>query len=164
VYRAAPRAAAIALLLALTACGGSDDDRAADAVAKSLMEESGETFEVTQEQADCVGDGFVERIGVDQLQEYGVITDDLEASDSVNVKMSQEDAEAAAAVLVECTDASQLFRDAVFSGEEVPEEAQACLDDALTDDLIEAFFAATFTQDQAAATEAMAPLQECMTG
>ena len=164
MYRAAPLAAALALLLALTACGASDDEKAADAVAQSLMQDRDEAFRVSREQADCVGAGFVDRIGVEKLQEYGVITDDLSASDTVNVKMPKADAEAAAAVLVDCTDAAQLFRDEVFSGQDVPDEAQECLDGALTDDVVEAFFAATFSQDQAAAAEAMAPLQECMTG
>jgi hypothetical protein len=161
VNRAAARAAAVALLLALTACGASDDDKAAEAVAETFADGSDETFQVSQEQADCVGEGFVDEIGVDKLQEYGVITDDLETTRTVSVKMSKQDAEAAAKVLVDCTDANQLFRDVMLSGEELPEATQKCLDDALSEELIKDFFAATFTQDQAAASEAMTPLHEC---
>ncbi|MGZ5404894.1 MAG: hypothetical protein ACXWDL_09620, partial [Nocardioides sp.] len=98
--------AAAVLALALTACGGSgDDDAASKAIADSIMDSSDSTFEVTQDQADCVGDGFVEDIGTDQLVEYGIITEDNEASDGLDaVKMSEGDAQSAADVMQDCAD------------------------------------------------------------
>ena len=157
--------AATALVLALGACGSGDDGKAADAISESLTAENDEVFKVTDEQADCVGEGFVDDIGIDKLTEYGILTEDLEATDeALDITMEQADAEAAAAVLVGCTDAAKLFSDAMFQGEDIPAEAQACIDEALTDDVIEDFFTATFAKDEAQAAEAMTPLQECMTG
>jgi hypothetical protein len=165
MLRTTLRASGLVLLLALGACGSGDDDKAADAISKSLTAENDETFEVTEEQADCVGDGFVDDIGTEQLTEYGILTDELEASDkALGTKMEKADAEAAAAVLVDCTDARKLFSDAMLAGQDVPEEAAACIDEALTDNIVEDFFTATFTQDTDLATEALAPLQECMAG
>ena len=152
-------------VLVLGACGGGSDADAADAIAEGLMAENDETFELQQEQADCVGEGFVDEIGVDKLQEYGIITDELEASDtSLDVKLERADAESAAAVLVDCTDAEQLFQDAMQVGEELPAEVQTCLEDALTEDMLEAFFTATFTQDEEAMTAAMEPVIACQAG
>ena len=152
--------AGLALLFALAACGGGDDGKAADAISESLTAENDELFQVTEEQADCVGEGFVDEIGTDKLTEYGILTEDLEASDeTLGTKMEQADAEAAAGVIVECTDAEKLFSDAMSQGQEIPAEAQACIDEALTDDVLEDFFTATFAQDGELATEAMAPLQ-----
>ncbi len=165
ILRARSGATGLALLLALGACGSGDDGKAADAISESLTAENDEVLKVTDEQADCVGEGFVDEIGTDKLTEYGILTEDLEASDeALDTKMEQADAEAAAGVLVDCTDAAELFSDAMFQGEDIPAEAQACIDEALTDDVVEDFFTATFAQDEALATEAMTPLQECMAG
>ncbi len=87
-FRTIGATAALALLLG--ACGGSDDDAASKAISDSIMDSGNETFEVTQEQADCVGDGMVDGIGTDKLVEYGIITEDNEASDGLDsVKMSR---------------------------------------------------------------------------
>ena len=151
--------------MALSACGAAEEDKAAEAVSAGLTKEQDDTFQVTQEEADCVGEGFVDELGVDKLKEYGLLTEDLEASDkAIEATLPKEDAEGAAKVLVDCTDATQLLKDAMMGGEEMAPEMESCLDDALTDEALEAFFAATFAEDQEAAAEAMAPLQECMAG
>ena len=138
----------LVLLLALGACGSGDDGKAADAISESLTAENDELFKVTDEQADCVGEGFVDDIGTDKLTEYGILTEDLEASDeALNTKMEQADAEAAAAVLVDCTDAQKLFSTRCSRAEDMPAEAQACIEEALTDDVVTDFFSATFAQD-----------------
>src|SRR5215211_4261917 len=137
------RASGAVLVLALGACGtgGDDDGNAADAISSSLTADSDQALQVTDEQADCVGEGFVDDIGTDKLTDYGILTEDLEASDkALDTKMDKADAEAAAAVLV------------------------GCPDEALTDEVVTDFFAATFAQDTALAAEAMTPLQECMAG
>lgn len=165
MFRAAPLAAGFALLMALSGCGASEEDQAAKAVSAGLMKEQDETFKVTQEEADCVGEGFVDELGVDKLKEYGLLTEDLEASDkAIEATLPKDDAEGAATVLVDCTDAAKLFMNAMTGGEDLDPEMESCLDDALTDDALEAFFAATFAEDQDATAEAMAPLQECMAG
>ena len=165
MLRTALRACGLALLCSLTACGASDDDKAAEALSKSLIQENDEVFKVSQEDADCVGQGFVDEIGTDKLKEYGILTEDLEASDeTLSTKMSKEDAEAAAAVFVDCTDAVELFSAAMFAGEDISDETQACIDAELTEDVIEQFFVATFAQDESLVGDAMAPLQECVTG
>ena len=156
---------AVACLLALSACGGASDSDASDAISEALMSENDDTFALEQEQADCVGDGFVDKIGVEKLKEYGLLTEDLEPTDkSLDVKLEQEDAESAAEVLVGCTDAEKLFQDAMDVGEELPAEVQTCLDEALTEDVLEEFFTATFLQDQNAMSEAMTPVLACQQG
>ena len=166
MFRAASLAAAgFVLLASLSGCGDSDDDKAAAAVSAGLLKEQGGTFKFTQKQADCVGNGFVEEIGVDQLKEYGLITEDLEASDKpIEAKLTGDDAAGAGKVLVDCVDAAQLFKDAMLTGQDLSPEVTSCIDDALTDEVLTDFFTATFSEDQAAAGEAMAPLQECLAG
>ena len=95
-------AASAAVLLMLTACGGGgDEQKAKDAIAKELMSSSSSDFSFEQKDADCVAEGMVDKIGVDQLVEYGILTDSM-AADKVpsDVKMSDDDADAAADVFV----------------------------------------------------------------
>lgn len=149
------------LALSLTACG-SDDEAASEAIATSIMDSNDETFKVSQEQADCIGDGMVEDIGTDQLVDYGLITEDNEAADGIDsVKMSEGDAQAAADVMQDCADIKQIFTDAMGTG--VPEEAASCIDEKLTDDVLNEFLVAVFQDDQEAGTQGlMSALQECM--
>ena len=150
------------LALALTACGGSDDEAASAAISKSIMDSSDETFKVNQEQADCVGDGMVEDIGTDQLVEYGLITEDMKESEGIDsVKMSEADAQSAADVMQDCADIKKIFTDAMGTG--MPEEAAACVDEKLTDDVLNDFLVAVFMDDQEAGQQGlMGALQECM--
>jgi hypothetical protein len=165
MLRTTLHASGLVLLLALGACGGDDDGQAADAISESLTSQNDDVLTVTGEQADCVGEGFVEDIGTDKLTDYGILTEDLEASDeTLSTKMEQADAEAAATVLVDCTDAHELFLDAISQGQDLPAEAQACIEEALSDEVVTDFFTATFAQDTELAGEAMRPLQECMAG
>lgn len=149
------------LALALTACGGADDDAASKAIADSIMDSNSDTFEVSQEEADCVGDGMVEDIGTENLVEYGIITEENEPSGGIeSVKMSEDDAQSAADVMQGCADIKEIFTGAMG---ELPEEAQTCIDEKLTDDVLNDFLVAIFMDDQEAGTQdLMGALTECM--
>ena len=149
------------LVLTLGACGGGDDGKASKAIADSIMESNSDTFEVTQEQADCVGEGFVDEVGTDKLVEYGIITEDLKQADGIEqVEMSDDDAESAADVMQECADIKKIFTSAM---PDLPEEAQACIDEKLTDDVLHEFLVAVFKNDQDGGTQnLMTALTECM--
>ena len=167
-------AAAISvLLLTLTACGGgegsSDDEAASKAISDSIMKEqesgSGDVFTMERKEADCIGDGFVEDIGVDKLQEYGFLTEDLKAEAMTNVTMEPGDAEAATGVLFECADVTQMMSQAMAAGEEVDAATQKCLEDVLTEDKLRSMFTLMFSgkQDQAS-QEVIAPMMKCAAG
>lgn len=158
------------ILLTLSACGGSGDEEAAStAIADSIMREqkgSNESiFAMKREEADCIGDGFVDSIGVDTLQEYGFLTDDLKAKPMTNVTMKTDDAEAATDVLFECADVNALMEEALASSGQVDEKTQACIDDVLTDDRLRSMFTLMFSgKEDQANQEVVAPLMECASG
>ena len=149
------------LVLTLGACGGGDDEKASKSLSASIMDSNDETFEVTQEQADCVGDGFVEEIGTDKLVEYEVLKDDLSANEGIeNVEMSEDDAGSAADVMLDCVDIKEVFTSSMG---ELPAEAKACFEENLTDDLMRGFLVALFQGDEDGGTqELMTALTECM--
>lgn len=161
------------LLLTLTACGGgegsSDDEAASKAISDSIMKEQegggGDVFAMEREEADCIGDGFVQDIGVDKLQEYGFLTEDLKAEAMTNVTMETGDAEAATGVLFECADVAEMMSQALAAGEEVDAATQKCIDDVLTEDKLRSMFTLMFSgkQDQAG-QEVIAPMMKCAAG
>lgn len=151
---------AAVLALTLTSCG-QDEEAASKAISASIMESNDDTFEVTQEEADCVGDGMVEKIGVDKLTEYGIITEDMKANDGIeNVDMSEEDASSAADVMAGCADIKELFTSATSN---LPEEAQQCVEEKLSDEVLHDFLTAVFMNEQEQGNqELMGALQECL--
>lgn len=157
-----------ALLLPLTACGvGDDDDQAAKAISDSIMssqeEQAGgnaQMFAMPREDADCIGEGFVDEIGTEQLQEYGFLTEDLKAAeDFTNVEMSKEDASAAADTVIECTDVQQMMSEAMG---DVDERTRECFEEVLTEDALRTLFTKMFSgQQEEAGQELIQPMMEC---
>ena len=152
----------VLLALSLTSCG-QDEEAASQAISSSIMESNDEAFKVTQEEADCVGDGMVDKIGVDKLTDYGIITEDLKANDGIeDVEMSEGDASSAADVMAGCADIKELFTSAMG---EMPEEAQQCVEENLSDEVLHDFLTAVFMNDQEKGNqELMGALQECLGG
>ena len=154
-------------LTTLTACAGSDDDEtAAKAISDSIMKEqdgaAADVFAMERSEADCIGDGFVEEIGVEQLQEYGFITEDLKAEPMTSVTMETADAEAATGVLFDCADVTELMSEAMAAGQQVDEKTQQCLEDVLTEEKLRTMFTLMFSGKQDEANqEIVRPLMEC---
>lgn len=165
--RRTPAAAALAALaLLVSACGSGDDEQAAQAISDSIMEgqdgAAADVFTMEREEADCIGQGFVDEIGVDQLQEYGFLTEDLDAEPITGVTMEQADAEAATGVLFDCADVTGLMSRAMASGQQLDEKTQKCLEDVLTEDKLRTMFTLMFRgQQEKASQEVIGPMMEC---
>jgi hypothetical protein len=167
-----------AAMFALTACGGGGDAEAdpesAEAkenIKASLLEEGGNLAgtEVTDEQAGCVSDGMVDEVGVEKLQEYKLIDDEFKISKQAQpTEMEQGDAEAMAAVFTDCVDMEELFEEQFSTGpmaDQLTEEQQTCLKDAVDDEVIESALTATFQGEQVDPTAGIqAELTACITG
>lgn len=162
-------AAVAGLLLTLSACGGGgDDEQAAKAISDSIMEEqkesgSADVFTMTQEEADCIGDGFVAEIGTDKLQEYGFLTEDLKTADKLSdVEMSTEDAGAAADTLFACADVRKMITDSLG---ELDAKTKACLEGVMTEDALRGLFVKMFSgKQEEAGQELIAPMMQCTAG
>jgi hypothetical protein len=162
-------AAVAGLLLVLTACGGSgDDEQASKAISDSIMKEqkasgSSDVFQMKQEEADCIGDGFVDEIGTDKLKEYGFLTEDLKTADKLSdVKMSTEDAQAAANTLFDCADVRKMMTESMG---DLDPKTKACIEDVMTEDALRDLFTKMFSgkQDEAG-QDLIAPMMKCTAG
>lgn len=156
--------AVVVLGMALTACsGGNDDAKAADAISAGMMKDAGTELSLDQDQADCVGDGMVEKVGTEKLVEYGILTEDMEYGklEPGGVKMSDEDAEGSADVIMDCVGSGFVTDALETQAEMLPEAARECIEENLTDDVMRDMLKATFTGDDSAAAEVMGPLMKC---
>lgn len=148
------------LALSLTACG-QDEEAASKAISDSIMKSNDETFEVTRDEADCVGDGMVDKIGVEKLTDYGIITEDLKADGGIeSVEMSEGDAGSAADVMSGCADIKELFTSAMG---DLPEEAKQCVEEKLSDEVLHDFLVSIFMNEQEQGQqELVGALGECI--
>jgi hypothetical protein len=163
-----------AAALMLSACGNSDDEKAKansdDAKAKANIKSAvlddqtnmTGTTKPTEKQADCIADGMVDDVGVDTLQKYGLLDDDLKIDDKADpTNMSPDDADALAGVFVDCIDVQQMFASQFGSGtDKLPAAQQKCITDAIDEDAMKSGLSASF---QGKEDEGFAAMQKKMT-
>jgi hypothetical protein len=142
-------AALCVALFLLTGCGGGEDDDAKANIKASLLEEDSSVVadtQLTDEQAECFSDGIVDEVGVDKLQEYELLNEDLEIIKDANpTDMSKDDANAMAGVMTGCVDMTKLIEEQIAaSGSELTDEQKSCITDAIDEDAIEEGLAASF--------------------
>lgn len=145
------------VLLALTGCGGGGDgSTAADNIAANLQEDS----PISEDDANCFADAVVDSIGVDKLQEIGILNDDLEVEDNIDdADLSDEDAERAASAFTDCIDLDVVLEEA-FAG--ISEEAAECVREKIDDEAYQQLMEATFAGDTTGAQDAMLAAAECL--
>jgi hypothetical protein len=153
-----------AALMTLSACGSGDDDEARENIKTAVLEDEADLTggaKPTEEQADCIADGMVDDVGVETLQEYELLDDNLEINnDAEPTDMESEDADALAAVFVDCIDVEEMFATQFSSGEEeLPEEQQQCITDAIDEDAMKDGLSASFQGEE---DEGFAAMQETM--
>lgn len=156
-----------ALALTTTGCGNKDDQTAANNISASIMKEqksgSSQVMQVKQKDADCIGKGLVDKIGTDQLQKYKLLDKNLKMNESVtSVKMSTDDANAAADTFFNCTDVMGMMKNAMEQGGSVPPKVKACMNKALTKDAVHQMFVSMFSGKQDQATQGLqSSLMKC---
>jgi hypothetical protein len=160
--------AALASVLVLSGCGANDDEEAKAAISEYLVSQGGgQMMQLEEGEADCIAGDMVDGIGVDQLKEYGLLNDDGTVNEEAQTnEMSQEDSEVMVDSVFDCTDVMGTMRDQLSGamGEQSP-EVKACLEEALTEDLVRESLIANFSGDAQAAQEKLtAPLAECLAG
>jgi hypothetical protein len=173
-----------ALLLTASACGGSggssstdaasstrstQDVKASKSISASIMKGqkaatgSSQLFSMSQKDADCIGNGLVDKIGVKQLQTYKLLDKNLKINGSVtNAKMSAKDAGSASDVLFGCTDVQGMMKQAITKSGNLPPAVKPCIDKTFTESNLKSAFTELFQGHQAAIQKQLAaPLMKC---
>ena len=162
-------AAVLASALVLSGCGADEDEEAKTAISDYLMkqQDNAQMISLQQEEADCISDGMVDGIGVDQLKEYGFLKEDGSVNQSVETpEMSKEDAKTMVGSMFDCTDVMTTMREQLSkSMGEQPAEVKECFDEALTEEAVRAMLVANLSGDQEkAGQELIGPLMKGATG
>ena len=154
---------AVLLLAALSGCSDepdegsgrgltADEQTAADNLAAQIIRSesiSGQASEnaVTEDQATCIAERAVSDVGLETLQGYGIVTDDLLVNRQITgVEMEPDDADALAVVFVECLDAEGLFEDQLLarSSGTPTEEQRQCVAELVDIDAVRAILSTSF--------------------
>ncbi len=163
-------AAATVLALTLSSCGSNDDAEASQAISASIMkaqksgsDSASQLLNLKQKEADCIGNGLVDKIGTDQLRQYKLLTKDNKAGQDVTqVKMSKGDAEAATDVLFGCTDVPGMMQKAMNSSGQVPAEMRGCVNKALNEQALRGMFTNVFQgNEEQAKKDLIQPMMKC---
>jgi hypothetical protein len=159
---------AAALCFALAGCGGdggsgggsdnADEEKASANLKAYFLEESEDTagLEINDEEAGCVSDGVVDQIGIDQLQDYGLIDDELEVVEDADLdeeEVKPEDADSLAGTFVDCVDVKGLITKQMGELPGATQKQKDCISDALTDEALTDMLSQVFQGDEDAATK-----------
>ena len=169
--RATTAAVLAALSLLLVGCGAQDEDKASTAIADSISkaQKSGGAaqLDVTAKEADCIGNGWVDTIGTDKLQKYGVLTEDMRAEKLLTEvdTLSATDATSATSVLFDCADIPGIMKKLVAGSNQVPKKMQTCINSALTEKNLRPYLEKNFQgKAEEAQQELAAPMAKCARG
>jgi hypothetical protein len=140
--------------LMISGCSDDDDDGASEEVSaeaapyveamkENLTSSSDDTFQLTDDQVDCLAPRMVNVVGVDRFEEAGVTPESIRADDNSmdlsDLGLSESDGGKIYDSFGACdVDLRSVFMDG-FASEGMPEEAQSCVEDALTDDRLRTF-------------------------
>jgi hypothetical protein len=166
--RATTAAVLAALPLLLLGCGAQEEDKASTAIADSIStaQKSGAPaqLDVTAKEADCIANGWVDTIGTDKLQKYGVLTEDMRAEKLLTEvdSLSAADARSATSVLFDCADVPGMMKKLVAGSNQVPKKLQTCINSALTEKNLRPYLEKNFQgRAEQAQKDLAAPLQKC---
>lgn len=166
-----------ALCLVLAGCGGDDgggesdnaDEKKAAANLKAyFLSESQDTagLEINDEQAGCVSDGVVDKIGISQLQDYGLIDDDLEVVKDANLDeedITAEDADSLAGTFVDCVDVKGLITKQMGNLPGATQKQKTCISEALSDEALTDMLSQVFQGNESEATKDLqSKMQACV--
>jgi hypothetical protein len=159
-----------ALVLALTACGGSDkkassggslsadEQKSADSIAGEFKKEG-----LTDEQSSCAANGLVSSLGTDTLKKYDVIKDDGTANSGASItstKLSKDDAEKAASSFTKCIHFSDLLKlSGASSG--LSQAVIDCLNSKVSDADFQNILVAVMSGDTSGASDLSTKIASC---
>ena len=155
------------MLLTLTACGGGADEQEAKDNLKASFTEDDSLGAATEEQAECVADGMVDELGVETLQEYNILDEDLAYNeDPGEVEMSEDDADKASTVVVDCIDLASLFTSEMESSDQgLTDEQKECVEGAIDEDAMKEMLSAEFQGKESDAMDDMTgEIMTCLLG
>jgi hypothetical protein len=119
---------------------------------------------VTHQEAECLGDAMVDRVGVDKLQRYDILDDDLKVQPDVEPRnLDPQDADAVAQALTDCIDVGRMITEGMGTVGQFSQEQRDCLADAVDEDAFREQLSLTLQGKPADLTQGMrGDMMKCM--
>ena len=169
---------AAAVLTAVTfsasACGGDDsaevDAAASKAIANSIVKQRSEggpgaLLSMQRAQAACIGNGLVDKIGVDGLRKSGLLTEDNKVKGSIiGATLSASDARTATDVLFGCADVEAMVEKALARDGNISPTMRPCVNKVVDDKSLRSMFTDYFQGDKNAPQKLVRPMMRCIGG
>lgn len=153
--------AAAVVSLALTGCGGQEDE-AKTTMSESFQKEDLGGIKVDEKQADCMAGDIVDGVGVDQLKEYDILDDEGKVNDDLeNAELAAEDADTVSAALVDCIGAETIVDEQVVQ-DGMTDPQKDCVRETIDENRLKELISVGF-QGADESDESVQQLQEDMT-
>ena len=127
----------LVLGLVAAACGDSGGgERSAaeqalvDAIRDEILEDEDPESPFGEAEATCVGEGAVDRLGVEGLLELGITVENADPGNAFE-GATDEQIDAVIDVTLDCVDFRQVFIDSITADSDISSESADCLGDAL---------------------------------
>lgn len=167
-------AATIVALASLTACGGSDESKAAAKEKKEVTSTLAESFVTTgsaagtdspldESEAKCFASDFVDAAGVDKLKSSKLITEDGELGQT-DVRFDESLAQDYASAYLECVDfqAEQAQAIAATDPKVDAKALKKCLDEQMPDSAVKEMIVASYTSSDTETLESSSQkIEDC---
>lgn len=140
------------------AASSADQQTAVQALTSIFVTDSTGSFGLTQDQAKCVAQGFVDRFGVQGLVDMGLLTSGLApATTGPTPKLTADQASTAADAMLSCIKAGD-FIDSLMAGSGMSQSVVDCLNAQLGDQGVHDVLVAVFENDQNKLQSAILPV------
>jgi hypothetical protein len=172
---------AVVLVTAVAACndggdgsGGGQGGGGLSDAEQAYVDDAMEDFDaedaepLTRDDAECMVTRLVQDVGVERLEEIGLTAESFSTDEDLPDDLSEEDARRVLDSMGRCFDLRELFLAGLAEDEDIPAEAQACLEEQLDDDFVDRVMLTLLTEgeealseDSAMASEMIAMFTEC---
>jgi hypothetical protein len=167
-------AALAALTFATSGCGGGgpdEDAQATRAISDSIIKEQksgtgpGALLSMQRKDADCIGKGLVDEIGVESLRSSDLLTEDNTVKGSVTeAKLPAGDARTATSVLFGCADIEAMVEKGLAKSGNISPRMKPCVNRVVDDRNLRSMFTAYFQGDKNAPQRLVQPMMRCVAG
>jgi hypothetical protein len=163
-----------AVTFSVSGCGGTDTDddaEASQAISDSIVKQQssdsgpGALLSLRRTEADCIGKGMVDKIGVDELRTSGLLTEDNKVKGSVTeAKLPVADARTATEVLFGCADIEAMVEKGLARSGNISPKMKPCVNKVVDEKSLRPMFTEYFQGNKDAPQKLVQPMLRCIGG
>jgi hypothetical protein len=161
-----------AVTFSVSGCGGTDDTaEASQAISDSIVKQQksdsgpGALLSLRRTEADCIGKGMVDKIGVDALRQSRMLTEDNKVKGSVtDAKLPAGDARTATEVLFGCADIEAMVEKGLARSGNISPKMRPCVNKVVDDKSLRPMFTEYFQGNKDAPQKLVQPMLRCIGG